>query len=231
MIRWSGYVDVAEPKVSERSMIAASAKGFANGAASRFAFRKFQRLIAEDDPIFICMNFGLVDADAGLYFRKYVKDTKQSVEADLAPTYRAYVARVKETMSDPDQHVVFKGLNPTTITAQDYFNSYVFRNITKRISQEDQRLGVADRMRDIPTTIAEHAANNCEAAEILRDAVESAGYEYFDLRAELSDPEFPGLAARQFLPAQHDNHVVDSLDVRVHHRRAVIAAMKRATEG
>ena len=172
-MRWGGYKRDTEPKVHERSMIAASAKGFQNAEKSRFAFRKFTRLVAEDNPLFICMNLGLVDADAGIYFRKYVKNTKQSLEADLAPTFKGYVEQVAKTVADCT--IIFKGLNPSTISVQHYFDSYVFRNITKRVTQEEDRIKVDDLMKENPTTIAQHAKNNCEAAELLKDAVEKAG--------------------------------------------------------
>lgn len=226
LIRWGEHKKIGEPKVSERSMVAASAKGFANGPDSRFAYRKFTRLVAEDNPLFVCMNFGLVDADAGIYYRKYVKNSTESVEDDLSKVYQAYVARVVESL--PDQTIIFKGLNPSTICIQQYFNNYIFQNITKRVTQENTRKEIAERMKSDPTDIEQHAKNNCIAAILLKEAVIKAGYKYFDIRDTLMDPKTAGLCAIQFLPAQHDNHVVDSLLVRLAHRKAVIDCMNQA---
>lgn len=226
MLRWGGFVPIEEPKVRERSMMAASARGLANAETSRFVFKKLQRLVDADNPIWVCMNLGLVDADAGIYYRKYVKQSDISAEADFAQTYADYVKTVRQIL--PDQTIVFKGLNPSTIAAQHYFDNYVQTNITKRIPDQKIRAQVAERMETDKTTIKAHGELNCLAAELLKDAVEKAGFVYFDLRKDLESADRPGICRDEFLPGPHDNHIVDNLMARKLHRRGVINAMNDA---
>lgn len=225
MLGWGGTLGPSTPKIIAYDYVAASAKGFAAGERSRFAYKKFMRDLATHDAANVCLAYGQVDAEVGFYYRKYVAGTAGSAEADLSSVYRDYVAMAKTTL--PDARIVFKGPNPSTMRMDTQLTRYVFMRLTARVPQQAERDRIWDTILSDPPTVHDHARLNCLASDLLAQAVRAAGYHVFDIRNEIQDPDHPGLARWDFVPAESDVHLTDSLVV----RRACQTALFCALEG
>lgn len=211
-LSWSGVIGATAPKVTAFDYVAASAKGFAAGEKSRFAYKKFRRDYDSAVPEFVCMAYGQVDAEVGFYFRKYVKGFTGSPEADLSAVYADYVHMAEATV--PRRPLVFKGLNPTTLRIDTQLLNYAYRRLVVRVTAEAERAEIWDKMNEAPPLPDDHARINRLANDILRDKVEKAGHLFFDIRDVVEDPARPGAARWDFVPAEGDVHVTDSYHVR-----------------
>ncbi|MDN3714132.1 hypothetical protein QWZ10_24340 [Paracoccus cavernae] len=155
----------SSPKITAFDYVAASAKGFAAGEKSRFAYKKFMRDVTEKAPDFICLAYGQVDAEVGYYYRKYVAGSTASPEADLSAVYEAYVAMAGQVL--PGRKLVFKGLNPSTLRNETQLVTYAYRRLTARMTDEGERQALADVLANAGLTVAAHAGINRMANEIL----------------------------------------------------------------
>lgn len=212
---WGGIVTSTSPRVTAFDYVAASAKGFAAGEASRFAYRKFCRDYQAAEPEFVCLGYGQVDAEVGCYFRRYVKGYGGSAEADLSAVYNDYVGMAETTV--PLRPLVFKGPNPSTMRIDAQLLRYVYQRLVVRITRESERAAIWAEMQSSPPEVAEHGRINAMAAEMLRAKVEAAGHIYFDIRSEVEDPSAPGFARWEHVPADSDVHLCDSFHVRRAH--------------
>ena len=61
---------------------------------------------------------------------------------------------------------------------------------------------------------------------MLEGAVTKAGYSYFDINADLVDPE-TGLIRTAYVPASFDHHLADSVDTRVLHWKRLLPVLRR----
>jgi hypothetical protein len=223
-LTWSGVLSNTAPKVTAFDSVAASAKGFAAGPKSRFAYKKFMRDFEANAPEFVCLAYGQVDAEVGYYFRKYVQGSTATPEDDLGSVYDAYIAMANETV--PARPIVFKGPNPSTLRIDTQLLNYIYRRLVVRISKESERTDIWNRMNDDPPVYQEHARINVIANTLLREKVEKAGHVFFDIRAETEDPDHPGMARWEFVPAESDVHLTDSYHVRRAYAEKLFAAFE-----
>jgi hypothetical protein len=222
---WAGVMSGTTPRIIAFDYVAASAKGFAAGENSRFAYKKFCRDFEQHAPEFVCMAYGQVDAEVGHYFRKYVKKDPQSAEADLSGVFDDYI-RMAETIV-PSRPLVFKGPNPSCMRNDTQLLNYAFRRLVVRISKAAERDAIWADMNENPPTPAHHARINAMAADLLRTKAEKAGHLYFDARSAVEDPDMPGMAKWDYIPAESDVHLCDSFLV----RRAHIEGLFNAFDG
>lgn len=214
-LSWAGITSGSVPRVIAFDYVAASAKGFAAGESSRFAYKKFCRDFERHQPEYVCMAYGQVDAEVGYYFRRYVKGFTGSAEADLASVYDAYIAMAEATI--PLRPLVFKGPNPSTLRIEAQLLNYAYRRLVARISKSAEREAIWNHMSANPPTTAEHAAINRTVAELLKAKVEKAGHLYFDIRSAVEDGLVPGMAKWDYIPAESDVHLCDSFYARQAH--------------
>lgn len=218
---WAGVMSNTTPRVIAFDYVAASAKGFAAGAESRFAYKKFCRDFNENAPDYVCMAFGQVDAEVGHYFRKYVRNSTESAEADLSRVYDDYIAMAAATVSS--RPLIFKGPNPSTLRIDEQLALYTFRRLVTRISVTAERDAIWEKIKLNPPQPAAHGAINQMAAELLKTKVEKAGHLYFDIRSAVEDPSASGLAGWEFVPAESDVHLCDSFHLRKAHAERLFA--------
>lgn len=221
---WAGIASGARPHVMAFDYVAASAKGFAAGANSRFAYRKFCRDYEAAAPDYVCLAYGQVDAEVGYYFRKYVKGFGGSAEADLSSVFDDYIRMAEATV--PLRPLVFKGPNPSTLRINTQLLRYAYQRLVVRINREAERTAIWNDMQSRPPEVAEHGRINCLAAELLRAKVEAAGHIYFDIRPEVEDPQAPGMARWEHVPADSDVHLCDSFHVRRAHAERLFAVFE-----
>lgn len=221
MLVWTGVLSSAAPRVTVFDYVAASAKGFAAGPASRFAYRKFCRDFDYHAPEYVCLAYGQVDAEVGFYYRRYVQGFTGSAEADLSQVYDDYIRMAEATV--PWRPLIFKGPNPSTLRNETQLLNYAFRRLVVRIPKAAERDAILAVMTDSPPTPAAHAAINCAAAGLLKAKAEAAGHLYFDIRPAVEDPEAPGLARWDLIPSESDVHLCDSVHVRGAHAEALFA--------
>ncbi len=113
--------------------------------------------------------------------------------------------------------LVFKGPNPSTLRIEAQLQRYVFQRLAVRITLESERAAIWAKLQEHPPEVAGHGRINSLAAELLRAKVEAAGHIYFDIRAEVEDPQNTGLARREHVPTESDVHLCDSFHVRRAH--------------
>lgn len=212
---WSGVLSRTTPSVTAFDYVAASAKGFAAGLGSRFAYRSFSRDYERSASDFVCLGYGQVDAEMGFYFRKYVKGYQGSAEADLSGVFDAYIKMAEATVKT--RPLVFKGPNPSTLRIDTQLLNNAFKRLVVRITSTDERAAIWADMNERPPAVADHAMINRTAAELLKSKVEKAGHIYFDIRSEVEDSTTPGLARWEHVPAESDVHLCDSFHVRKAH--------------
>lgn len=222
MMGWSGVLTPSSPKITAFDYVAASAKGFAAGEKSRFAYKKFMRDVTEKAPDFICLAYGQVDAEVGYYYRKYVAGSTASPEADLSAVYEAYVAMAGQVL--PGRKLVFKGLNPSTLRNETQLVTYAYRRLTARMTDEGERQALADVLANAGLTVAAHAGINRMANEILAQKARAAGHGFFDIRDTAGDPAHQGLAAWCYVPAESDVHLTDCFEIRAAYQTKLFAA-------
>lgn len=214
MISWERPMGATPPKITAFDYVAASAKGFANGEKSRFAYKKFTRDLSSYDIKFLCMAYGQVDAEVGYYFRKFVNASTESAEADLSSVYDAYIEMILRTLPPPDNKIVVKGINPSTLRNDTQLLNYVFRRLTARIQNQSERERIFSTLSDAALTSAQHAEINVLANELLREKAKNAGLGFFDIREVAEDKTHPGLADWSFVPAESDVHMTDCYPIR-----------------
>lgn len=214
-LAWSGILSRTSPSVTAFDYVAASAKGFAAGPTSRFAYRSFRRDYEANCPDFICLGYGQVDAEMGFYFRKFVKGYTGSAEADLSGVFDAYIQMAEATVKT--RPLVFKGPNPSTLRIDIQLLTHSFQRLVVRITDTEERKVIWTAMNERPPSVTDHAMNNCTAAAILKSKVEKAGHIYFDIRSEVEDSATPGMARWEHVPAISDVHLCDSFHVRKAH--------------
>lgn len=223
-LAWAGVVSHTSPRVVAFDYVAASAKGFAAGEASRFAYKRFRRDYEMTEPDFVCLGFGQVDAEVGFYFRKHVRGFTGSAEADLSSVYDAYIRMAESAIRV--RPLVFKGPNPSTLRIDTQLQRYVSQRLVVRMTRESERAAILADLQARPPEVAEHGRINSLAAELLRASAEAAGHVYFDVRAELEDPQSIGMARWEHVPADSDVHLCDSFHVRRAHAERLNAAFE-----
>lgn len=212
---WANVLTNTSPRIIAFDYVAASAKGFAAGENSRFAYKKFRRDFEDNAPEYVCMAYGQVDAEVGYYFRKYVKGFTGSAEADLSAVFDDYIRMAEATV--PSRPLVFKGPNPSTLRIDTQLLNYAFRRLVVRITKAAERDAIWEDMNTRPPSPQDHAMINRTAADLLKSKVEKAGHIYFDIRKDVEDPAAPGMARWDFVPAESDVHLCDSFHVRRAH--------------
>lgn len=222
MLTWCGTLTATTPKVTAYDYVAASAKGFAAGEKSRFAYKKFMQDVERHDANFICLAYGQVDAEVGYYYRKFVSGSTDSAEADLSMVYQAYIDMAKSVL--PGKKIVFKGLNPTTLRNDTQLLHYAFKRLTARNTSQQDRERLWDRLGGASLDAAEHARINELANEILSTMTIAAGHGFFDIRDVASDPKSSGQADWSFVPAESDVHLTDCLRIRSAYQAGLFAA-------
>lgn len=228
LLKWTGFLTSTSPKIIAFDYIAASAKGFAAGAKSRFTHKKFMTDLTARNPSFVCLAYGQVDAEVGFYYRQFVTEKSSSAEADLSAVFDAYVVTAKQALAG--RRVVFKGLNPSTLRDDISLQEYVYRRTTKDISDKNLRQTIKDRIEASGLNSKDHGEINCIANDLLKERVEKAGMGFFDIRASTEDPTTPGLASWAYIPADMDVHLVDSCEVRVAYQSELFERIQLAEQ-
>lgn len=208
----------AGPRLIAHPLMAASAAGFAKGPDSRFAYGSAVKVTKDVDFDQLCYNFGQVDAEAGVYYGRYVAERDESDEAFFHRIYAGYLDQCA-AFADGKPYVV-KGINPSCLISDNAVFTQVFNMITRRVTDMDAREKVKARIEEAGLSVASHAKLNVLANEVLRDLAAKRGVRAFDIRDDVEDPTMPGLADEMFLPETLDIHLVRSYFVmKAHYMR------------
>lgn len=210
----------AGPRFRAYPLMAASAAGFAKGKESRFAYRSAVKVASEVDFDQICFGFGQVDAEAGVYYGRYVLNRSESDEAYFTRIYAAYLDQC-DAFSQGKPYVI-KGLNPSCLVTEDCVKTHVFNMISRRIHQISERDAVMDNLEGASLTVEAHAARNDLANSILEQLCYERNIRSFNMRKELQDQDIKGLAAEAYVPARSDIHLAPSFFVsKLHYQRLI----------
>lgn len=186
--------------------------------------------IASFNPDFLVFNLGQVDIELGLPFRKYVREDGVAPQDHMTRFIDSYLAFL-DALDFPKSKVVIKGINaPVLCYDRPKAIKYINRIVTERFtdSEEDaarQESVLALLKTDYPSDIV-----RTDLAflfnEMLEAAVTKVGYSYFDINADIVDPE-SGLIRTAYVPAGFDHHLSDSVDARVLHWKRLLPVLRR----
>lgn len=209
---------------------AASVTGVGKAKSTLNIAEDVPKWIASFVPDFLVFNLGQVDIELGLPFRKYVKEDGIPAKVHMDSFIESYLTFLSG-IDFPREKIVIKGINlPVLCYDRPKAIKYINRIVTERFSDSDadksrQATILAALQADYPTDIA-----RTDLAflfnEMLAAAAKKAGYSYFDINADLVDPE-TGLIKTAFVPGWFDHHIVDSVDTRVLHWKHLLPVLRR----
>lgn len=215
----------AGPKVLALPLTAASAAGFAKGPESRFAYRSVKAQAPTFNYDMLCYNFGQVDAEAGVYYGRYVLCRDETDEDYFTRVYSSYLDQCA-AFADTTPFVI-KGLNTSCLIDDRAVALQVFGMTTRRIKVQSEREEIQKRLEDADTTVEAHAKRNALANDILKSLAKKKGISFFDIRDAVEDPNMPGLTDTPYLPHNPDIHLVKSYYViRAHYQGLMTAVLE-----
>lgn len=181
-------------------------------------------------PDFLVFNLGQVDIELGLPFRKYVKEDGVLPQEHMSRFIQSYLTFLG-ALDFPKEKVVIKGINlPVLCYDRPRAIKYINRIVTERFTDSPDDLArqesvlkslQSDYPSDIVRTDLAFLYN-----KMLEAAVTKAGYSYFDINADLVNPE-TGLIRTAYVPASFDHHLADSVDTRVLHWKHLLPVLRR----
>ncbi len=204
-----------------RTVHGATITGFGKRASSLGTRNVIVALLKESPPDFLVLNFGQVDIELGIPYRKYMKFEEinlKDIIRNFVEIYRTFI----ESLDFPNDRILVKGVNLSVLVHdRNKAIQYIKRIVAINEDPAEEETGVIERMKaDFPNDFQRDATvrhfNACTA-----EAMAAIGVSYFDLNAALFD-ERTGLISSRYIPSGRDHHLVDSVEVRKMHWQALL---------
>lgn len=176
-------------------------------------------------PDILVLNFGQVDVELGLPYRKYVKLEDTSVSSLIEGFSETYARFINE-LDFPPENIYVKGAN-LSVLAYDRNKAirYIKRIVTENIESPEEHEAIIERMRSAFPNDVERASVVLHFNQAIAKSVQSIGASYFDINDVIRDIE-TGLISSEFIPSGRDHHLVDSIAVRKIHWQALLKTIE-----
>ncbi len=167
--------------------------------------------------------FGQVDVELGLYYRWLFKDAKIDALAFFEEIIDIYIRNITEIASSA--RPIIKGINQTVLVDQNRAVAYVSRIISENSATPTQAKELAKTLATLYPEIQRRLELTTQFNQILRDYAKKYDLTYFNLNQHLIDPKTRRVKEIHS-PADHDHHIVDSIDIRKLHLAMLLKALK-----
>lgn len=176
-------------------------------------------------PDILVLNFGQVDVELGIPYRKYVKLEDTSVSWLIEGFSETYARFINE-LDFPPENIYIKGSN-LSVLAYDRNKAirYIKRIVTENIESPEEHEAIIERMRAAFPNDIERASVVSYFNQAIARSVKSIGASYFDINDDIRDID-TGLISGEFIPSGRDHHLVDSIAVRKIHWQALLKAIE-----
>lgn len=199
--------------------------GFGKRESTLGLREKIQSAIKNKKPDFVCLAFGQVDVELGLYYRKYIKGDELDIDEWISDTIKTY----KEFIASIESPVVIKALNlPVLIHSRRKAINYTSRIISENVENSDDKKSIKKNMNDtFPSSHFRLLVTNKFNRE-LREMCRGE-WAYFDTNDIFVD-KATGFAHSMFIPSGFDHHYVDSVYVRINMIEALLDSIMSYNE-
>lgn len=203
---------------------AATITGFGKRESTLNVSSRLLEKIDHNAPDLLVLNFGQVDIELGIPYRRYVKgDTRdfRTQTKSLIDAYQSFIDKIQL----PNDRIIVKGINlPVLCYDRNKAIKYVQRIVTENIEDPESSRQILNRMRkdfssDIQRTVDAEAFN-----QLLNTSLREIGVRSFDINSSLRD-ESTSLISTTFIPSRRDHHLADSLAVRRLHWQELLNAL------
>lgn len=172
--------------------------------------------LATNNYNFLVLNFGQVDIELGLFYRKFVKNENLSFETHVDNIIKIYLDFIKSLPFDK-KNILVKGINlPALCYSKPKWLDYINRIITENIVDTDEINLISEKMSHF--YLDDHTRTNMNLLfnEKLKCELKKINVDYGDINDNLIDVN-TGLISLDFIPCRLDHHLVDSVGVRNYH--------------
>ncbi|WP_157774066.1 hypothetical protein [Pseudoalteromonas atlantica] len=163
----------------------------------------------------VVLAFGQVDVELGYYYKKFIKQSRQSFESFTEECISAYIILITELLHITKK-VIIKGLNHPVLVGNEITCRYVSRIITENITSEiDSKHIFRELLNNMPSF--QSRLNQTMYFNFQLEAMATKlGVGFFSINSCICTPS--GQVEMKYRPATFDHHLVDSIEVReIHH--------------
>lgn len=201
---------------------AASVKGFGNRNSTLNTMDKVINQVEADD--IVVLNFGQVDIELGIFYKLIVKEENIAKAHFIRHCINAYRVLLKSLMKKTSR-IILKGCNSPVLIDQFKAIKYVERIITENISNVDDLAKSRGRANLLYPDIFERIGLMRKFNNALKKMASELEIGYFDINDDICYPS--GMVKEQYIPASFDHHLVDSMDVRLIHQKALVNTLDK----
>lgn len=194
----------------------AAIAGFGKRQSTMNVKQKILEILKTNSHDYLLLNFGQVDVELGLFYRKFIKEENLSFKTHCTNIIKIYIEFIKNLPFD-NKNILVKGINlPVLCYSKSKWLDYINRIITENIVDPGEVTRISNKMEDF--YLCDHKRTNMALLfnEILKSELSKINVEYGDINRELLD-ESTGLISTNFIPCRMDHHLVDSVGVRNYH--------------
>lgn len=122
--------------------------------------------------------------------------------------------------------ICVKGANLPVLLDRENATNYVARIIKRDNLPKQEKEEIHQELTASFPDIMERISFTRYFNNTLRSAARDWGAEYFDINEKIANPM--GVVHPTFIRANHDHHIIDSLEVRLIHQKSLAEALERA---
>lgn len=207
----------------------AAIAGFGKRQSTTNVKNKLLEVLKTNSHDYLLLNFGQVDVELGLFYRKFIKNENISFNMHCQNIIRIYIEFIQSLPFEKND-ILVKGINlPVLCYSKSKWLDYINRIITENIVDPSEVNLISKKMEDF--YLCDHSRTNMALLfnETLKSELSKINVEYGDINEELLD-ESTGLISTNFIPCRMDHHLIDSVGVRNYHWNLLNSfVVKRAT--
>ena len=220
---WSTSYPLREYETSCRSFDGGSIKGLGRLRSTLRIRDVIMSAAEESDVIVLC--FGQVDIELGFFYVNLVKKIPTSFQSHCEALIESYESLIDE-LKAVGCTVCVKGANLPVLLDRESATTYVARIIKRDSLSKQEKDEIHQELMASFPDIMERISFTRYFNTTLRSATRDWGVQYFDINEEIANPM--GVVHPAFIRADHDHHLIDSLEVRLIHQKALADALDRS---
>ena len=194
----------------------AAIAGFGKRQSTTNVKQKILEILKTNSHDYLLLNFGQVDVELGLFYRKFIKKENLSFKTHCENIIRIYIEFIQSLPFD-NNNILVKGINlPVLCYSKSKWLDYINRIITENIVDPNEVTLISREMENFYLCDHDRTSMALLFNERLKSELSKIKVEYGDINKDLLD-ESTGLISTNFIPCKMDHHLVDSVGVRNYH--------------
>lgn len=173
----------------------------------------------------LVLNFGQVDLELGYYYENVIKCRTIEPPIFIEELVTAYERFLLQTIPKVGK-IIIKGVNIPVFRFQTFAENYIGKIITENINSQSEvhqkKIQLSNAILKVEDATKAAIDFNSRMEEI---ACNNRGLVYFDINSYLADEE--GLIKNEYIPANFDHHIVDTVYVRNIHWVELVKALEK----